>query len=310
VSGSGLSFCAIDFETANFARGSACAVGLARVIDGAIVATRRLLMRPPEALDWFDPFNVELHGIDPEMVRDQPRFATRLPEILDFAAGLPLVAHNAAFDIGVIRDACDASELAWPSVQYACTLVLARRTYDLLSYSLPFAADAAGFALDHHHDPESDAIAAARILLDIAKRQGVADLSTLLSIANCVSGWVEHDGWRGCTHRAPSVRALLPAINPEADPAHPFFGQEIVFTGALGSMVRARAWELVAERGGQPALGVTKRTNLLVLGYQDVRVLRPGEALSAKARKARDLRAKGQAIELLGEADFLQLLEL
>jgi NAD-dependent DNA ligase len=75
-------------------------------------------------------------------------------------------------------------------------------------------------------------------------------------------------------------------------------------------MPRAEAWKRVAEVGGQPAQGVTKRTNVLVLGYQEARKLRPGEELSAKARKARDLRAEGREIEPMREVDFLQLLAL
>jgi DNA polymerase-3 subunit epsilon len=84
----------------------------------------------------------------------------------------------------------------------------------------------------------------------------------------------------------------------------------MVFTGALSSMTRSTAWERVAEAGGQPAPGVTKHTNVLVIGYQDARKLRPGEELSAKARKARDLRARGLEIELMPETDFVQLLAL
>jgi len=84
-----LSYCAIDFETANWFRGSPCAVGLVRVVDGAVVDARRYLMRPPEGCDDFDDFNVMLHGITPEMVRDEPRFAERLPEIVAFAARRP-----------------------------------------------------------------------------------------------------------------------------------------------------------------------------------------------------------------------------
>jgi hypothetical protein len=64
----------------------------------------------------------------------------------------------------------------------------------------------------------------------------------------------------------------------------------------------------VADAGGQPAAGVTKTTNILVEGYQDLRKLRPGEGLSAKARKAEALRAAGQEIELMHEEDFLQRL--
>jgi DNA polymerase III, epsilon subunit and related 3''-5'' exonucleases len=303
-----LNFCAIDFETANFARGSPCAVGLARVEGGVIVETRRLLMRPPEGLDWFDDFNIELHGITPAMVQHEPRFAARLPEILAFARGLPLVAHNAAFDLGVIRDACDESGVEWPNVTYACTLVLSRRTYDLLSYSLPWAAAAAGFTLDQHHDPEADALASAHILVAIAAAKSVDDLPALLASTYCVLGHLGPDGWNGCTHMGGTEP--IPSANPDADPAHPFYGREIVFTGALSSMVRSRARELVAELGGQPADGVTRHTNILIIGYQDARKLRPGEELSAKARKARDLREGGQEIEVMPEVDFVQFLAL
>jgi DNA polymerase III, epsilon subunit and related 3''-5'' exonucleases len=303
-----LDFCAIDFETANSSRGSPCAVGLALVEGGYIVGTKRMLMRPPESVAWFDDFNIELHGITEAMVENEPRFADRLPEILEYARGLPLVAHNAAFDLGVIRDACDESEIEWPTLTYACTLVLSRRSYDLLSYSLPWAAQAAGFPIAQHHDPEADALSAAHILLAIAAAKSATDLRSLLDATYCVLGHLGPDAWNGCTHD--STAGVLPSANPNADPRHPFYGREIVFTGALSWMLRARAWELVAGCGGQPAEGVTKLTNILVIGYQDARKLRPGEDLSAKARKAAALRDKGQAIELLGEVDFVRMLAL
>lgn len=303
-----LDFCAIDFETANLFRGSACAVGMAKVVGGEVVATRRFLMRPPEDYDDFDPFNVELHGITAEMVRHEPRFAERLPEILAFADGLAFVAHNAAFDMGVIRDASDVSGLAWPAVTYACTLVLSRGTWTLLSYSLPWVAEAAGVVFGHHHDPEADAIAAASIMVAIARARSVGSLEEILESAAARMGWMDAETWSGC-HRL-GAKGPIPGANPDADPDHPFYGREIVFTGALGSMPRTEAWKRVAEVGGQPGGGVTKRTNVLVVGYQDARKLRPGEDLSAKARKARDLRAEGREIELMGEVDFLQLLAL
>lgn len=102
----------------------------------------------------------------------------------------------------------------------------------------------------------------------------------------------------------------MPPQNPNADPTHPFYGKEMVFTGALRSMTRARAWEVIAAVGATPAPGVTKKTSILVMGFQDARVLRPGATLSAKAQKASDLRAKGQPIELMPEEDFFQQLAL
>lgn len=307
----GLTFCAIDFETANAYRGSPCAVGLARVIDGEIVETRRHLMRPPAGYDDFDPWNVEIHGITKAMVKGEPRFRERLPGILAFIGDLPVVAHNAAFDLGVLREACEFSNVPWPTLSYACSLVLARQTYSLLSYSLPWVAEAAGAPLDAHHEPEADAIASARILLDIAVRRECDTLDDVLASARCTMGSLTADGWSGCTHRQPGGPGYsLPSINPDADPSHPFYGREMVFTGALASMTRQRAWDLIAERGATPSDGVTNRTNILVVGYQDARKLRPGEELSAKARKAADLRAKGLPIEVMAEQDFFQLLDL
>ncbi len=75
-------------------------------------------------------------------------------------------------------------------------------------------------------------------------------------------------------------------------------------------MTRATAWDRVAEIGSRPAPGVTRHTNVLVIGYQDARKLRPGEALSAQARKTGNLRERGQRIQLLPEVDFVRLLAL
>jgi DNA polymerase-3 subunit epsilon len=305
-----LSFCAIDFETANSYRGSPCAVGLAKVIDGRVAQTRRFLIRPPLGYDGFDPFNVEIHGITAAMVRDQPRFADRLPEMLTFAGGLPLVAHNAAFDMGVIRDACAASNLPWPTVSYACTLVFSRVVWRLLSYSLPWVADAARVPLEHHHDPDADARAAADIMVAISKELGAGSLEAIAAATHGQIGWMTAAEWSGCHRTWSGGLGDVPVPNNDANPAHPFYGREIVFTGALGSMTRALAWDRVAEVGGRAAPGVTRHTNVLVLGYQDARKLRPGEVLSAKARKAGDLLRQGQQIELMPEVDFLQLLAL
>jgi DNA polymerase III epsilon subunit-like protein len=305
-----LDFCAIDFETANAFRGSPCAVGMARIRGGLLVETNRRLMRPPQGCDYFDDFNMMLHGITPAMVAHEPRFREILPEIVAFANGLPFVAHNAAFDMGVIRDACDASEISWPEASYACTLVLSRVTWSLLSYSLPWVAEAAGVVLDDHHEPEADAIAAASIMIAIAQERAAPSLEDLLSGAHARFGFMSPDSWCGC-HRTWSGSAIeVPHANGNADPSHPFYAREIVFTGALSSMTREMAWEAVAVVGGQAAVGVTRKTNILVTGHQNVRVLAPGECLSAKARKARALRAAGQAIEVMDEADFVQLLAL
>jgi DNA polymerase III epsilon subunit-like protein len=261
-----LDSCAIDFETANSFRGSPCAVGMARVVGGSIADTYRRLMRPPDGYDDFDAFNVMLHGITPNMVAREPRFGDLLPEIVEFADGLPFVAHNAGFDMAVIRDACGASGIAWPQASYACTLVLSRVTWKLLSYSLPWVADAAGVELDHHHEPAADALAAGSIMLAIAREHHAESLAGLLSATRVQFGVLAPGDWFGC-HRA-DFRHLVPPANQEADHSNPLFGREIVFTSELSSMTRETAWEVVASVGAQPRPNVTKGTNILGWGIR------------------------------------------
>ena len=166
----GLDFTAIDFETANGFRGSPCAVGAVRVRDGRIVQGRLWLMRPPAGFDRFDPRNQRIHGIAAEDVAEAPRFGSVFDELAAFLGDDVLAAHNAGFDVGVIESALEVSDRDVPALDYACTLTLARRAYDLASYALPSAAAEAGHPLVDHHDALADARACAAILIDVARR--------------------------------------------------------------------------------------------------------------------------------------------
>ncbi|MGI8447338.1 MAG: BRCT domain-containing protein [Streptosporangiaceae bacterium] len=103
-------------------------------------------------------------------------------------------------------------------------------------------------------------------------------------------------------------KLIPPDINPDADAAHPFYGQVIVFTGTLMSRTRQMAWDDVVKAGGIPELNVTKHTNVLVVGDINPAVLKPGLTISGKAAKAFALQEKGHEIEVMTEDDFLRSL--
>ena len=73
-----LDFVAVDVETANEQRGSICSFGLSVVENGKVVRSENWLTGPPVKLDWFDGFNIGLHGITPALVKDAPRFRSAL----------------------------------------------------------------------------------------------------------------------------------------------------------------------------------------------------------------------------------------
>lgn len=174
-----LDFTAIDFETANGSSASACSVGLVKVRDGQVVDRIGWLIQPPPGHDHFVEWNTRIHGIRADDVRDALGWVEQLPELLAFAGGDILVAHNAGFDMGVIKAACLATELTVPSYLYMCSLQLARKTYTLESYRLPLAAAAAGFSDFAHHDAVADAEACAAIMIDAAARHRAVDLVEL-----------------------------------------------------------------------------------------------------------------------------------
>ena len=79
-----LNFTAIDFETANGASASPCAVGLVKVVEGKIVDTFSTLIKPPYPNDWFATGNIEVHGIHPQDVVKAPSWAEALEQMLSF----------------------------------------------------------------------------------------------------------------------------------------------------------------------------------------------------------------------------------
>ncbi|MBD3942347.1 3'-5' exonuclease [Microbacterium sp. NEAU-LLC] len=174
-----LDFTAIDFETANSSNASACAVGLVRVRDGEVVDKTGWLIRPPAGHDVFFDLNVRIHGIQPEDVVDAAGWSEQLADLVAFTGDDVLVAHNAGFDMAVIKRACDATGDECPPYRYACSLQVARKVYRLDSYRLPFVAAEAGFADFPHHNATADALACAHVMMDAAHRVGAGTITEL-----------------------------------------------------------------------------------------------------------------------------------
>jgi DNA polymerase III subunit epsilon len=176
-----MDFTAIDFETANSSSASACSVGMVKVRDGVMVDSAYWLIKPPIGYDDFWEWNTRIHGLVAADVVDALLWTEQLPDLVDFADGDILVAHNAGFDMGVISGACAATFVDTPTFEYACSLQVARKTYTLESYRLPVAAMAAGFEDFQHHNALADAQACAAIMVHAARRHGAADIAELVA---------------------------------------------------------------------------------------------------------------------------------
>lgn len=157
-------YIAFDVETPNYTNDRISAIGITVVEDSAIVDEFYSLVNP-EA--HFDPFNIRLTGISPEMVANKPTFSQLWEKIEPVMSSGLLVAHNAPFDMGVLAKCLNDYQIEWHSfTYYACTCAMGRVCYpDLENHKLNTLCEYLGLDLTHHN-AGSDSRACAELLLD------------------------------------------------------------------------------------------------------------------------------------------------
>jgi DNA polymerase III subunit epsilon len=139
----------IDLETANETRASVCSCGIAVVADGKVVDKRHWLIQPKELR--FNPYNVRIHGIDRDAVADQPRLCELWEEIRPYLDSRIVLAHNARFDMSVLRNSLDGYEIDYPQLEYSCTYLISRQTWkDWVCFALSAVAYKLNIDFSHH----------------------------------------------------------------------------------------------------------------------------------------------------------------
>lgn len=302
-----MNFVAIDFETANEKRYSACSLGITKVVDGKILDKKYFLIKPPEMR--FVPQNLWIHGIYPEDVENERTFDLIWPEIKDYIEGQLIVAHNASFDISVLRSLLDYYNIDYPNFYYACTVILSQNhLIDLPNHKLNTVAEFVGHKFKHHHAGE-DATACAKIMIYICNMLGISDLVSLNLKGGINLGVVYKGGYEPTSSliKRKNKTRKEEAINfneiiYETDY---FKDKVVVFTGPLSSMKRSKAYTIIKKLGGIIGTSVTKKTEILVTGIKPRN--NDDRYKSTKLRRAEALIKEGQEIEILNEEEFLKL---
>ena len=155
-------YIAFDVETPNRYNNRMSAIGIAVVEDGRIADSFYSLVDPEQPFDWF---NTQLTGIDSRAVRGAPTFPELWPRIEPLMSSGLLVAHNAGFDMGVLKKCLRDYDLFWRSqVPGLCTVRMGRRLLPGISHGLGDLCAYYDIHLDHHR-ADSDSLACARILI-------------------------------------------------------------------------------------------------------------------------------------------------
>lgn len=291
-----LTFNAIDVETANADRASICQIGIVHVRDGEIRDHWKTLIDPE---DWFDRFNVGIHGIDEAAVIGSPKLPDVRDELRRRLRGSVLVSHT-SFDRVAFERAMERYDLEQLQVTWLDSAKIARRAWpDEFAdrgYGLDNVARSLGIEFKHH-DALEDARASAEITLRACQDTGL-DINDWLSR---VKRPIQLDKTARSARDVQSVRR-------NGDENGPLHGEAIVFTGTL-SVSRKVAADTAAAIGCDVVPGVTKKITMLVVGVQDMNRLK-GYAKSSKHRKAESLIEHGAEIQILSERDFFDLVEV
>ncbi|MBK9729850.1 MAG: 3'-5' exonuclease [Chitinophagaceae bacterium] len=181
-----MDFVAIDFETANELSTSACELGIAVVRNYKVVESKSFLIQPPDLR--FNPFNTMLHGIGAEQVADQPDFKALWPELLPYFENELVIAHNAGFDMHVLRSLLLHYEIPFNEMPFTCSIKVAKKVWkEHQRYGLKSLTKILGIELEHHR-AESDAKACALIACMAFRENQVSITEEIITKLNIYPG--------------------------------------------------------------------------------------------------------------------------
>lgn len=180
-------FIVFDIETTGLSKENdkITEIGAVKVENGKIIDRFSTFVNPKRRLSEEI---VKLTNITDDMLKDAPTIDKVLPEFLKFCGNSVLVAHNASFDVGFIRN--NAEALHMPSVDNTVldTVELSRTLLpELKKHKLDIVAEHLGISLEGHHRAVNDAEATAEIfikLIAMLEQKGITNVDKINVLAS------------------------------------------------------------------------------------------------------------------------------
>ena len=295
------SFSVIDIETTGLSPyyDEIIELSAIKVIDGAVTDKFTSLVQPKPYSDgiYIDSFITELTGITNEMLSSAPTLSSVLPDYLDFIGNDLLIGHNVNFDINFIYDSANSLLSRTFSNDFVDTMRISRQLHPEFQHHR--LAD----LCERYH---IDYTGAHRSLFDCALT--IKCLSFLSDdveqLYGSIDNFLKHVTSKSKFVHASDIVATTDNINPNSL----LRDKVIVFTGALDTLTRREAMQIVVNHGGINADNVTQKTNYLVLGNNDYcTTIKDGK--SRKQKRAEQLKLAGLDIEIIPESVFLDMLD-
>lgn len=188
----------IDFETANSSYESACAIGIAVYEEGQLLWTEHFYIKPPKEFGKFCWYNMKIHHITKRMVEKAETFDRVWEKIKGAFYGSLVICHNADFDMHVLVKLLEYYHIVVPDMDYICTVRVSQKVWpEMENHKLKTVSDCLGIPLNHHN-PQSDAIAAAEIFKNSLQKMRCRDGRSLAQCVGLSIGKVRNSGIINC----------------------------------------------------------------------------------------------------------------
>lgn len=234
-------YVAIDFETANANLTSACSIGIVGAANGETVFEKHFLINPNED---FSSYNVLIHGITEEMVRNEPTFDKLWDEIKELIEGTIVFAHSAPFDLAVLKSLLDQYGLEYPNIKIGCTLKVSKIAFKGVLENCKLNTISNYLEVEHlHHNAISDAKVCFYLLERVKRMYQVYDVVDLFEVLGLGFGVMKPKILRGCYNKFTQISSTQIESNR-------LEGQIIAFSGKPKTMTKTEAKKLVEIHGG------------------------------------------------------------
>lgn len=311
----GLDFVAIDFETANAKRSSACSIGLAFVENGELVDSKHYLIKPTP--NHYDIHNMRVHRLTEADTEHAPTFDKLWGEIAPMIEGKVLVAHSAAFDLNVLFELFVAYNISAPLIKCVCSCVVAEDLYpDLADHKLKTVCSHLGYEFDNHHNAEADAVAAAMVLIGEVKACKCTSIDVMLEKVKVHPGIIIDGHCMPCRSRRVKKKSQAksktspnnifgerlsgeilkaPDLGAIENKNTIFFGKRVLITGVTKTDRKELA-ALFKSLGADMQSSISRKIEIVILGVA------PGPA---KMKQLEAYLAEGAPITVMSEDEAL-----
>lgn len=283
-----LDYIAIDFETASSSISSACSIGLIGVRNDKVVLEEYYLINPEEE---FNDYNIAIHGITPEMVENEDTFDKVWEKIKKYFNTI-VIAHNAMFDLSVLKALIEKYGLEVPDIKIACTLKISEKVWkeEIPNHKLSTISSYLGVK-HNHHNALSDAYVCYELIKRCERITNTSSIEEVMESVGLIFGKYNKDKFFMPKTRFKEIKTN--AVD------NYFKGKIVAFLGKPKETTRKKVYEILELKGAVISRAIDRSLDIFI-AFNQV----PLDKMNV-VNKLKET----QKLEILNESEFLELIK-